>query len=98
MLSFSNVEMGNGFKHLNILKHRDVQICGLSRRKSMKMQGWEPSYLKMCDSYQASFSSQMARLPNFVELSAAGISFGCPGHPVSSSHSVFSKEAQSSEE
>lgn len=86
VLSFSNVEMGNGFKHLNIFKHRDVQICGLSCRKSMKMQGRELSYLKMCDSYQASFSSQMARLPNFAELSAAGINFGCPGHPVPSSH------------
>ena len=62
------------------------------------MQGREPSYLKMRDSYQARFSSQMARLPDFAELSAAGIGFGCPDHPVSSSHSAFSRKAQSSQE
>lgn len=62
------------------------------------MQGREVICLKMGDSYQASFSSQMARLMNFAEPSAAGIGFGWLGHLVSSSHSVFSREAHSSEE
>lgn len=62
-LSLSNAEVRCGFQvdlSTSItLSKRDGWICRLSPRKSTEIQGGEFSYLKMCDSSQANFSSQI---------------------------------------
>lgn len=86
------------FKHFDIFKRQGCTDLLVITQEAHRNARKGAQLLKVCDSYQASFSSKMARLPNFAEMSAAGVGFGCPDHPVFSSHSVFSREAQSSEE